>query len=425
MNERNEVRTMYAETVPYLLHWYEFNRRILPWREDPTPYHVWVSEIMLQQTRVEAVKGYYDRFLTCLPDVRALAEAKEDELLKLWEGLGYYNRVRNMQKAAKVLVEQYGGEMPADYESIRALPGIGDYTAGAIASIAFGLPYPAVDGNVLRVMSRITGSEEDIAKESTKKKMKEDLTAIMPEQSGDFNQSLMELGATVCLPNGKPLCEQCPVMHLCKAFHTGRETELPVKSGKKERRIEKRIVYLVYCGEKVLLHRRPDKGLLAGLWEFPNVLAEKTGGVGGSGRRSAAERIAAYAAETLQVSEKESSGAGEKEKMPSIRKDKKAKHIFSHVEWHMEGIRIEAEQTEDMQECLAALAGRLTGGPEKGTSEAGQERSADGENGVDYRENPDANWVFVTPEELRETYPVPSAFDVYVKEVLNENRNRI
>ena len=425
MNERNEVRTMYAETVPYLLHWYEFNRRILPWREDPTPYHVWVSEIMLQQTRVEAVKGYYDRFLTCLPDVRALAEAKEDELLKLWEGLGYYNRVRNMQKAARVLVEQYGGEMPADYESIRVLPGIGDYTAGAIASIAFGLPYPAVDGNVLRVMSRITGSEEDIAKESTKKKMKEDLTAIMPEQSGDFNQSLMELGATVCLPNGKPLCEQCPVMHLCKAFHAGRETELPVKSGKKERRIEKRIVYLVYCGEKVLLHRRPDKGLLAGLWEFPNVLEEQTWSVGGSGRRSSAERIAAYAAEALQVSEKESSGAGEKEKMPSIRKDKKAKHIFSHVEWHMEGIRIEAEQTEDMQECLAALAGRLTGGPEKGTSEAGQEMSADGENGVDYRENPDANWVFVTPEELRETYPVPSTFEVYVKEVLHENRNRI
>ena len=363
MNEQNEVRTMYAETVPYLLHWYEFNRRILPWREDPTPYHVWVSEIMLQQTRVEAVKGYYDRFLTCLPDVRALAEAKEDELLKLWEGLGYYNRVRNMQKAAKVLVEQYGGEMPADYESIRALPGIGDYTAGAIASIAFGLPYPAVDGNVLRVMSRITGSEEDIAKERTKQTMKQDLTAIMPEQSGDFNQSLMELGATICLPNGKPLCEQCPVMHLCKAFHTGRETELPVKTGKKERRIEKRIVYLVYCGEKILLHRRPGKGLLAGLWEFPNVLAEEAKDVG-----------------------------------LKVKKDKKAKHIFSHVEWHMEGIRIEAEEASDTPEGLAELVCRLTG---------------------------DTDWVFVTPEELRETYPVPSAFEVYVKEVLHENRNRI
>ena len=389
MNEQNEVRTMYAETVPYLLHWYEFNRRILPWREEPTPYHVWVSEIMLQQTRVEAVKGYYDRFLTCLPDVRALAEAEEDELLKLWEGLGYYNRVRNMQKAARVLVEQYGGEMPADYEKIRALPGIGDYTAGAIASIAFGLPYPAVDGNVLRVMSRITGSEEDIAKERTKQTMKQDLTAIMPEQSGDFNQSLMELGATICLPNGKPLCEQCPVMHLCKAFHTGRETELPVKSGKKERRIEKRVVYLIYSGERILLHRRPKQGLLAGLWEFPNVLLEEAKDIG-----------------------------------LKMIKDKKAKHIFSHVEWHMEGIRIEAEQTEDMQNRLTALAGRLTGGPEVHMSEAGPERPADGATGADRREESE-DWVFVTPEELREKYPVPSAFDVYVKEVLNENRNRI
>ena len=261
---------MYEEIIPYLLHWYDYNKRILPWREAPTPYHVWVSEIMLQQTRVEAVKGYYDRFLTCLPDIKALAEAEEETLLKLWEGLGYYNRVRNMQKAAKVLVEQYDGKMPADYEKIRALPGIGDYTAGAISSIAFGLPYPAVDGNVLRVMSRITCSEEDIAKESTKKKLKEDLINVLQGQDGrnrggeqaelrtkeitgdgpgnpygDFNQSLMELGATVCLPNGKPLCEQCPVMHLCKAFHAGREQELPIKSAAKARRIEHRKVYLI------------------------------------------------------------------------------------------------------------------------------------------------------------------------------------
>lgn len=378
MNEQNEVRKMYAETVPYLLHWYEFNRRILPWREVPTPYHVWVSEIMLQQTRVEAVRGYYDRFLTCLPDVKALAAAEEDELLKLWEGLGYYNRVRNMQKAAKLLVEQYDGQMPADYETIRALPGIGDYTAGAISSIAFGLPYPAVDGNVLRVMSRITGSEEDIAKERTKQKMKEDLTAIMPKESGDFNQSLMELGATVCLPNGKPLCEQCPVMHLCKAFHTGRETELPVKSGKKERRIEKRTVYLVFCGEKVLLHRRPKKGLLAGLWEFPNVLTE-----------------------TLRLQEPDSAGESRKERMPMVRKDKKAKHIFSHVEWHMEGARIETEESQDWEARLTALVQGLTGGSIT---------------------SPADDWVFVTPEELQDTYPVPSAFEAYVKEVLEKRR---
>ena len=387
MEEQSKVRAMYAETVPYLLHWYDYNRRILPWREAPTPYHVWVSEIMLQQTRVEAVRGYYDRFLTCLPDVKALAEAKEEELLKLWEGLGYYNRVRNMQKAAKVLVEQYDGQMPADYEAIRALPGIGDYTAGAISSIAFGLPYPAVDGNVLRVMSRITCSEEDIAKDRTKQRMKEDLMAIMPVRSGDFNQSLMELGATVCLPNGKPLCDRCPVMHLCKAFHAGRETELPVKTGKKERRIEKRVVFLVRCGEKILLHRREKKGLLAGLWEFPNVLAEKSVSV----KRIVEE----LATDSQEESGPERAGGSTMACSTAIKKGKKAKHIFSHVEWHMEGITIETDQTEEgIPEQLIAQVRRLT------------------------ETMPDENWVFVTPSELQETYAIPSAFEAYVREVV-------
>lgn len=250
-------------------------------------------------------------------------------------------------------------------------------------------------------MSRITGSEEDIAKEATKKRMKEDLTAVMPERSGDFNQSLMELGATVCLPNGKPLCEQCPVMHLCKAFHTGRECELPVKSGKKERRIETRVVYLIYSGEKVLLHRRPKKGLLAGLWEFPNVLTEKaTGSAGKNGKNDEAARLTAYAEEEWPVAPEGLSDTRSGERMPVIRKDKKAKHIFSHVEWHMEGIRIEAEESPGMQERLTSLTRRLTGASEE-------------------------DLVFVTPEELRETYPVPSAFEVYVKEVIHENRNRI
>lgn len=386
MEEQSEVRKLYAETVPYLLHWYEYNRRILPWREDPTPYHVWVSEIMLQQTRVEAVKGYYDRFLACLPDVSALAEAEEEELLKLWEGLGYYNRVRNMQKAAKILVEQYGGEMPADYEAIRALPGIGDYTAGAISSIAFGLPYPAVDGNVLRVMSRITCSEEDIAKESTKQKLKQDLTMIMPSESGDFNQSLMELGATICIPNGKPLCEQCPVMHLCKAFREGRETELPVKSGKKERRIEHRAVFLVSCGDRTLLHRRPEKGLLAGLWEFPNVTVGKKPGA----RYGTQKQVTETLTETLKELP-----LGEKGAVP--KKGKKAKHIFSHVEWHMEGIVIETEkeaESASVQTQLAEAVSRLT--EETFRTE---------------------DWVFATKKQMKETYPIPSAFEAYVKEV--------
>ena len=368
MEIQSDVKKIYADTVPYLLQWYDYNRRILPWRESPTPYHVWVSEIMLQQTRVEAVRGYYDRFLTCLPDVAALASAQEEVLLKLWEGLGYYNRVRNMQKAARILVEQYDGQMPAEYEKIRALPGIGDYTAGAIASIAFGLPYPAVDGNVLRVMSRIACSEEDIAKEKTKQKLKHELTLIMPERSGDFNQSLMELGATVCLPNGRPLCDQCPVMHLCKAFHAGRETELPVKSGKKERRVEKRVVYIISCGEKILLHRREKKGLLAGLWEFPNVLTDEK------------ERDL----QTRAESDLEQLGIQLPRMKLTVRKSKKAKHIFSHVEWHMEGIRIEAQDF-----C--------------GNGKDGQEE-----------------WAFVTVQELQNIYPVPSAFEVFLKDVKEE-----
>ncbi len=413
MIEQDEVRKLYAETVPYLLHWYEFNRRILPWREDPTPYHVWVSEIMLQQTRVEAVRGYYDRFLTCLPEVAALAEAKEETLLKLWEGLGYYNRVRNMQKAARILMEQYNGQMPADYERIRALPGIGDYTAGAISSIAFGLPYPAVDGNVLRVMSRISCSEEDIAKEQTKKKLKEDLTLIMPERSGDFNQSLMELGATVCLPNGKPLCEQCPVMHLCRAFRAGRETELPVKSGKKERRIEKRTVYLVFCGDKVLLHRREKKGLLAGLWEFPNVLTDgkttKAGEKSVDARKPVAEEV------RMQVQEQSENGDCRNEDVCTIGKGKKAKHIFSHVEWHMEGIVIETEKPEDdTPERLMAMIQRMTEQRGDKTGKTGKGKTSV-ESAIDKE-----NWAFVTRQELRDTYPVPSAFEVYVKEVLKQ-----
>ncbi len=410
---RQEICNLYGETVPYLLHWYDYNRRILPWREDPTPYHVWVSEIMLQQTRVEAVKGYYDRFLACLPDVAALAAAEEEVLLKLWEGLGYYNRVRNMQKAARILMEQYGGQMPADYEMIHALPGIGDYTAGAIASIAFGLPYPAVDGNVLRVMSRIACSEENIAKEKTKQKLKQDLTTVMPARSGDFNQSLMELGATVCLPNGKPLCELCPVMHLCKAFHDGRETELPVKSGKKERRIEKRVVFLVFCGEKILLHRRPKKGLLSGLWEFPNVEIGSGEATKGKTPMGLSKQLAGNVANefTLGVSD---------ETLPCVKKDKKAKHIFSHVEWHMEGIRIETEDMgEEYQKRLTAFVQQLTEGVSEGEEEVSVAKTLRTDT-VETVQAADKNddWAFVTRQELRETYPVPSAFEAYVKEVL-------
>jgi len=301
----------YSETVPYLLHWFERNARILRWREEPKPYYVWVSEIMLQQTRVEAVKGYFDRFITELPDIKALADAEEEKLLKLWEGLGYYNRVRNMQKAAKLVVSEYGGELPADYEALKKLPGIGSYTAGAIASIAFGIPEPSVDGNVLRVLKRVSASFDDITKEKVKKELEEDVRRIMPkDHPGDFNQSLMELGATVCLPNGKPLCEQCPVMHLCKAFHQGVELQIPVKAPKKERKVEERTVFVIKrkCENalEIVLHKRPDKGLLSGMWELPNE----------EGYRKEAEVQAMFPeAEVIRLPD--------------------GKHIFSHVEWRM------------------------------------------------------------------------------------------
>lgn len=301
----------YSEIVPYLLYWYERNARILRWREEPKPYYVWVSEIMLQQTRVEAVKGYFDRFLAELPDIKALAEAEEEKLLKLWEGLGYYNRVRNMQKAAQIVMEEYGGELPADYEALKKLPGIGSYTAGAIASIAFGIPEPSVDGNVLRVLKRVAASFDDITKEKVKKELEADVRLIMPkDRPGDFNQSLMELGATVCLPNGKPLCEQCPVMHLCKAFHQGVEMQIPVKPPKKERKIEARTVYVIKqeCENalEIVLHKRPDTGLLSGMWEFPN--------------------------EEGHLTEEEV-----QQRFPDakVKRLPDGKHIFSHVEWKL------------------------------------------------------------------------------------------
>ena len=289
-----------------LLVWYRENARALPWRGDPTPYHVWVSEIMLQQTRVAAVLDYYRRFLEAAPDVAALAGLSQDQLMKLWQGLGYYSRAKNLQKAAKQIAERHGGVFPNTYEDIRALAGVGDYTAGAIASIAFGLPVPAVDGNVLRVTARITGDSGDISTPAMKKKVTQALAQVIPlDAPGDFNQALMELGATVCLPNGAPLCERCPAAPFCRAFQEGRTGELPVKAAKKARRVEERTVYLLFHGDSVALRRRPERGLLAGLWEYPNELADGTDWPERWGLTSLLTRA----------------GTG--------------KHIFTHIEWHM------------------------------------------------------------------------------------------
>ena len=302
--------------APALLDWFYKNRRILPFREDPTPYHVWLSEVMLQQTRVSAVLPYYERFLAALPDIPALAACDEEKLHKLWEGLGYYSRVRNLQKAAKIVCEQYGGQLPADYAALRALPGIGDYTAGAIASISFGIPVPAVDGNVLRVMTRLTDCHDDISDPKTKRAVRAALAEVMPEEPADiriFNQAMMELGATVCGPNTAPRCDDCPVSGLCLGRQRGTAETLPVKKAKKERRVEEKTVLLLKRDGKIALRKRPKTGLLAGLWEFPNV------------EGALDETAAGAAVEAMGLS------------VIDWQSRLTAKHIFTHVEWRMTG----------------------------------------------------------------------------------------
>lgn len=294
--------------------WFAENRRALPWRRDREPYHVWLSEIMLQQTRVEAVRGYYERFLSALPTIKALADAPEDRLLKLWEGLGYYSRVRNLQKAAREIEACYGGEFPRAYDDVRALPGIGPYTAGAICSICYDLPTPAVDGNVLRVVSRLLCLDAPVTQDKTKREMETLLRSVYPAgRCGDFTQALMELGATVCLPNGEPKCAACPVATFCASRAAGTQLRYPVKAGKKPRRHEKRTVFLLRCGETFAVCRRPDRGLLAGLWQFPDVPGELT------------------AQEALTQAERWRTHPTGIEKM--VRRT----HIFTHVQWEMTG----------------------------------------------------------------------------------------
>ena len=304
-----------------LLPWYYENRRDLPWREDREPYHIWLSEIMLQQTRVEAVKGYYARFLTTLPTIDALANCDDDILHKLWEGLGYYSRVRNLKKAAREIMDSHGGVFPRDHAQVLALPGIGDYTAGAICSIAFDQPTPAVDGNVLRVWSRLTDDPAPIDLPATKKRVKEALAAIYPKEAGDFTQALMELGATLCGPNRKPGCESCPCKEICLGFKNGTAESLPVKSPKREKRLEDRTVFILRCDERYALEKRPGKGLLAGLWQFPNVI----------GHLDTQEAL----------TEIESMGLRPRELIREVHR----KHIFTHILWNMKGIYLDVAET--------------------------------------------------------------------------------
>ena len=287
-----------TDLAPALLSWYENSKRPLPWRENVTAYRVWVSEIMLQQTRIEAARGYFTRFMEAFPTVQALAAAREDEVLKLWEGLGYYSRARNLHACAKIVSEKYGGAFPADAAALRALPGIGDYTAGAVASIAFGLPEPAVDGNVVRVLSRFTACGEP-ADEKLRRRYREELRALYRGRpAGELTSALMELGETVCLP-GAPRCADCPLSGLCLARAQGNAADYPVLPEKRPRRVERRRVLLMVCGGRTAFRRRPEKGLLAGLWELPNDLCPEPPEGG--------------------------EPCGE------------AKHAFTHVEWHMKG----------------------------------------------------------------------------------------
>lgn len=336
--------------------WFQEHKRDLPWRRNPDAYRVWVSEIMLQQTRVEAVKPYYERFLKELPTVEALAEAKEDKLLKLWEGLGYYNRVRNMQKAAQQIMIDYQGRFPDTYEEIRSLKGIGNYTAGAISAFAYGIPKPAVDGNVLRVVSRLVGSREDIMKQSVRKKMEEALERVIPaDAASDFNQGLIELGAIVCVPNGEAKCGECPVAGLCEARKRGLTAEIPVKSRSKARRVEHRTVFLFRDGKRLAIRKRPSKGLLAGLYEFPSETGKMSLG-------EAAEYSKKIGLAPVRIKE-----LGE------------AKHVFSHVEWHMQGYRILLENTVSDRYLFADLT------------------------------------------EIRTKYPLPNAFSAYIKLINRES----
>ena len=353
-----------------LLSWYEKNKRSLPWRDAPTPYHVYVSEIMLQQTRVEAVKSYYLRFLTELPDLKALAAVQEDRLLKLWEGLGYYTRARNLKKTAELVVRDHGGELPREVSELKKLPGIGDYTAGAISSIAYKQAEVAIDGNALRVFARLRGDERNIAEDKTKQAVRKELkealvyAGLSPERYSIFNQAVMDLGATICLPTGRPDCENCPLKRTCIAHKEAREQEFPVKTPLKKRRIEKRTVFVVLSGNRILLRKRPETGLLAGMYEFPNVL----------GHLSEKELEARFGKEEMQLL-----------RLPS------ARHIFSHVEWEMEGYLVKPSSGAEIH----GISGLL------------------GEKDLDDRE------VWAAFEELSGKYSVPKAFKLYTQIALD------
>lgn len=306
----------------YLLNWYQKNKRDLPWRKDQNPYHVWISEIMLQQTRIEAVIGYYDRFIKRLPSIQDLAQINDDELLKLWEGLGYYTRARNLKKAAIMIMEEYDGIFPNTFEQIMSLPGIGEYTASAIGSICFSLKEVTIDGNVLRVYMRLQNCYDNVDDLKIRKKVRNELQKIMPEEAGDFNQALMELGETICLPNGIPKCSECPLKNFCKSYQNDTYLELPIKNKKKDKKEEKYTILLFYYKSQFVLEKRKESGLLQNLWQFPNIQGHLT-----------KKQLENYLKEN-------------KIKFLKVKKSVSYTHIFTHKRWNMISYMVELDKND-------------------------------------------------------------------------------
>lgn len=318
-----EIELMKKMRQP-VIQWYQKNKRELPWRKEKNPYHIWLSEIMLQQTRIEAVRQYYERFIKQLPTIQDLAEVKEEKLLKLWEGLGYYNRARNLKKAAQTIQERYEGQMPKRYKELIELSGIGEYTAGAIASIAFDEPVPAVDGNVLRVISRVIGSKKDVLENKTKREFTQKLQEIMPEQAGDFNEGLMELGELICIPNGDPLCKKCPLQEICIAKHDNLTKIIPVRNQKIKRKKEQKTVFLLEFEGKIAIRKRDKTGLLANMYEFPNI----------------DKKIDKREIQTVLQNWNLSSN--------NIQVIGNHHHVFSHIEWDMIGYKIQVSSINNI-----------------------------------------------------------------------------
>lgn len=340
-----------------LLEWYRRNARDLPWRKTDDPYAVWVSEIMLQQTRVETVIPYYHRFLEALPTVERLADAEEGLLLKLWEGLGYYSRVRNMQKAARTVCAEYGGIFPSEPRLLKKLSGIGSYTAGAVASIAYAVPIPAVDGNVMRVLARLVGDERNIFNPSVKKEFEKMLAPwVSTESPGDYNQGLIELGALICQPSANAKCAQCPLREGCHAYGTGRVAELPLPKPPKARKIERRTVLILASDGRVVIEKRPANGLLAGLWQLPSL-------DGHLSEREVLRYVQEMGLDPVRILP-----------LPT------AKHIFTHLEWHMIAYKLVLSDLSLLPE----------------------------------------GWRLADEEELEQTYALPSAFGAFLPHLRKE-----